>query len=130
MRFIYDCPAEDQNILEQIVKHYECVLPVWVKEIKFCYDQNLDSICTIHVNDPYLDANITFGPRWRARTFPEQTEDILHEFAHFYTCPVQRPGRALATELENPLKDFALEQIRVALETATEHLCQTFLRIV
>jgi len=130
LRILYDCSSEDQSILSQIMEKYEAVVPVWVKQIRFVYDSTLEDICTINVNDPYLDACITVSPRWRARFFPEQTEDIVHELSHLYTCPMMRPARSLAVELENPIKDFALEQLRVAMETATEHLCQTFLRIV
>jgi len=132
MKFIYDLPDSDAKIIRSICKKYQKVVPAWVTRIKFSFDENMatDTVAEVSVRPDYLNASIFIGPRWRDLKPWHQKEVIVHELCHLHTSPVWKVGHDLTAELKDPLKSFVITEMSVALEAATEHLCQTFLRIV
>jgi hypothetical protein len=112
-------PVEQRELVQNLIDANGWLLPRWVERIW------VRSISTrMAVNEEYRSVRLSICPEWLLTDTPQIREaDIRHEFLHASTDPLHRVARQLIELLhDSQLKDWATEELRLAVERTTADL--------
>jgi hypothetical protein len=119
-------PVEQRELVQNLIDANGWLLPRWVERIwvRFEVPPSASISTRMAVNEEYRSVRLSICPEWLLTDTPQIREaDIRHEFLHASTDPLHRVARQLIELLhDSQLKDWATEELRLAVERTTADL--------
>ncbi len=123
-----DMPAEVRTAFEPMLTEYASLLPAWLLFLRVEFDAsdgNEGAAAQINVRMEYCRATLTIGAQWMACDEAYRRKAVIHELLHITLDPMMNlvaDFRDLACKAHPDLKDFLIEQARMANERVTTDL--------
>lgn len=125
LRFELPFPAEQRAVVQQLIDDNSWLLPRWVEVIwvRFEVPPKPTISARVTVNEEYRSIQLCVCPEWLVSEPRLRESDIRHEFIHACTEPLHRVCRQMINLLhDSQLKDWAIEELRLAVERSTADL--------
>jgi hypothetical protein len=128
MEIIYNKQIEPHNKAEiaSYLKHYVWLVPSWCQHLYVgLWDSKGDSAIATCVDYEYRRITLDFYSCWLTQSDYMKRDNIIHECIHFNVNHLFNEARSAVKILggdDEKLKDYAYEQLRMAVESVTQDL--------
>lgn len=123
----FDCPHSVTALVRPLLARWLFLAPSWLHTLDVCWQNDGDDTteAAIDVRYEYRTACLTIYPRFLEIAPDRQSATIRHEVLHTAVAPLERVARAVVERAcceDSPLREWAGEEVRVALESVVTDL--------